>query len=67
MYEYSTISIMVILKLIIGKIFLKKLQRDLRDSEAGRFITTYKKISELQKEVAVLSISNAKQVIFLNL
>nr|XP_011418674.2 uncharacterized protein LOC105321887 [Crassostrea gigas] len=36
-------------------------QRDLRDSEAGRFITTYKKISELQKEVAVLSISNAKK------
>ncbi|XP_061184460.1 uncharacterized protein LOC133192473 [Saccostrea echinata] len=36
-------------------------QRDLRNSEAQSFIQIYRKITELQKEVSTLSISNTKQ------
>nr|XP_022321626.1 uncharacterized protein LOC111123530 [Crassostrea virginica] len=36
-------------------------QRDLRKSESENFIPIYKKISDLQKEVSSISITNAKQ------
>lgn len=38
------------------------LQRDLRNSEMKNFIPIYKKIGEMQKEVAAISIDNSKQV-----
>lgn len=37
-------------------------QRDLRNSEMKNFIPIYKKIGEMQKEVAAISIDNSKQV-----
>lgn len=37
-------------------------QRDLRNSEMKKFIPIYKKIGEMQKEVAAISIDNTKQV-----
>lgn len=37
-------------------------QRDLRNSEMKNFIPIYKKIGEMQKEVAAISIDNAKKV-----
>lgn len=37
-------------------------QRDLRNSEMKNFIPIYKKIGEMQKEVAAISIDNTKQV-----
>lgn len=37
-------------------------QRDLRNSEMKNFIPIYKKIGEMQKEVAAISIENSKQV-----
>ncbi|XP_061184512.1 uncharacterized protein LOC133192535 [Saccostrea echinata] len=36
-------------------------QRDLRESEAGNFMTIYKKISDLQKDVSSISVANAKK------
>lgn len=37
-------------------------QRNLRNSEMKNFIPIYKKIGEMQKEVAAISIDNSKQV-----
>lgn len=44
------------------KIVFFILQRDLRNSEMKNFIPIYKKIGEMQKEVAAISIDNSKQV-----
>lgn len=65
-------STVILLKIVCFYVFLKQMkkklkgfiifQRDLRNSEMKNFIPIYKKIGEMQKEVAAISIDNTKQV-----
>lgn len=65
-------STVILLKIVCFYVFLKQMkkklksflvfQRDLRNSEMKNFIPIYKKIGEMQKEVAAISIENSKQV-----
>lgn len=65
-------STVILLKIVCFYVFLKQMkkklksflifQRDLRNSEMKNFIPIYKKIGEMQKEVAAISIDNSKQV-----
>lgn len=65
-------STVILLEIVCFYVFLKQMkkklksflvfQRDLRNSEMKNFIPIYKKIGEMQKEVAAISIDNTKQV-----
>lgn len=65
-------STLILLEIVCFYVFLKQMkkklksflvfQRDLRNSEMKNFIPIYKKIGEMQKEVAAISIDNTKQV-----
>lgn len=65
-------STVILLEIVCFYVFLKQMkkklksflvfQRDLRNSEMKNFIPIYKKIGEMQKEVAAISIDNSKQV-----
>lgn len=65
-------STLILLEIVCFYVFLKQMkkklksflvfQRDLRNSEMKNFIPIYKKIGEMQKEVAAISIENSKQV-----